>query len=284
LSNDSEIELSFQVPPNLDKIDLEFESELTNVTKQEKEKFRSCYQYTMRNHKDSHQFFDYYLRKHKGEYVFYMLGKNGEPQDDVNVRFNFAHFFMNKEFNSPSLTTDVDGKIFLGPLDDIYAVSANVQSREGQQSVEWTLNHRKEIVSYPHTINILEGEAVEIPFTGDHLDLNNFSLVRYANGSPIENCFAKAKFTTEEGFVNGSVRLQALDAGNYTLKLLDQGTEISVVVHKGTYWETDSFILKKHSLVELRENQNFIRISHVNISQAEESKTHETIKFKLNNF
>ena len=73
--------------------------------------------------------------------------------------------------------------------------------------MSWVLNHRKEIISYPNQINILEGEAVEIPFTGDHLDLNNFSLVRYANGSVIENCFTKAKFSTEEGFVNGQVRL-----------------------------------------------------------------------------
>lgn len=120
-----------------------------NVTKQEKERFRSSYSYTLRNHKESHQFFDYYLRKHMGEYVFYMLGKNGEPQDDVNVRFTFSHFFMNRTFDSPSLTTDKDGKIFLGPLEDVYQVTASINSCRGQQQMSWTLNHRKEIVSYP---------------------------------------------------------------------------------------------------------------------------------------
>lgn len=49
-----------------------------------------------------------------------MLGKNGEPQDDVTVRFSFAHIYMNKKFESNNLLTDNDGKITLGPLNGIY--------------------------------------------------------------------------------------------------------------------------------------------------------------------
>ena len=66
-----------------------------NVTKGDKQKFNSSYNYNLWNHKDSHQFFDYYLRKQNGGYVFYMLGKNGEPQDDVTVKFYFGHIYMN---------------------------------------------------------------------------------------------------------------------------------------------------------------------------------------------
>lgn len=122
---------------------------------------------------------------------------------------------------------------------------------------------------------------MEVPFTSEHLNLNNFSLVRYANGGVIENCFAKAKFHNEEGFTNGIVRLQALEAGNYELNMRDQGINIQVNVHRGTYWETDSFILKTHSLVELRENQNFIRVSHVGLKDSEGG---QKLTFKLNNY
>ena len=133
LNSSEEIVLTFQVPPNLDKIDIEYESDLTNVTKGEKEKFHSSYNYAVRNHKDSHQFYDYYLQKQNGEYVFLMLGKNGEPQDDVTVRFDFGHNYMNKQFSSGNLTTDVDGKIFLGPLNDMYQITSFISSSNGQQ-------------------------------------------------------------------------------------------------------------------------------------------------------
>ena len=95
LDSSEEIVLTFQVPPNLDTIDLQFESEITNVTKGSNEKFHSSHHYSVRNHKDSHQFYDYYLQTHKGQYIFVMLGKNGEPQDDVAVRFDFGHAYMN---------------------------------------------------------------------------------------------------------------------------------------------------------------------------------------------
>jgi len=102
------------------------------VTKGEKEKFRSNYSYSLNNHKDSHQFFEYYLRNIKGEYVFYMLGKNGEAQDDINVTFQFEHFYMGKSFYSPQLTTDPEGKVYLGPLEGMYRVRATVNSTKGQ--------------------------------------------------------------------------------------------------------------------------------------------------------
>lgn len=45
--------------------------------------------YQMTNHKSTVQFYEAYLRKHRGDYHVYLLGKNGEPEDDVTVHFNF---------------------------------------------------------------------------------------------------------------------------------------------------------------------------------------------------
>lgn len=49
------------------------------------------------------------------------------------------------------------------------------------------------------------------------------------------------------------------------------------------YWETDSFILKNHSLVEVRENQNFIRVSHIASSHPDPEKREKKIRFRVNN-
>ena len=52
---------------------------------------------------------------------------------------------------------------------------------------------------------------------------------------------------------------------------------MQIRLHKGVYWETDSFILKDHSLVEKRDKTHIIRIKDVAL---EEDKEHE-INFHL---
>lgn len=273
LSSSQELELSFQVPPNLDRVDVEVEAELTNVTRGDTEKFRSSQAWNLRTHKQSHQFYDYFLRKLRGEYVFLMLGKNGEPQDDVQVNFEFGHRYMNKRFESGQRTTDAEGRVHLGALPEVYSVTANVSSSNGHQNVSWTLAPAQEVVSYPSSINVLEGETVELPFSGRELSAATLAIVRHsADGGVIENCRSKASLELPNGFVNGTLKVAGLEAGRYTLKLLELGTEIHLVVHRGVYWETDSFILKPHSLVELRENQNYVRLSDLSVSEPVDNK------------
>lgn len=60
-----------------------------------------------------------------------MLGKNGEPQDDVTVKFYFNHIYMNIQIESGNLLTDTEGRIFLGPLENVYNVQAQVNSVNG---------------------------------------------------------------------------------------------------------------------------------------------------------
>ena len=123
-------------------------------------------------------------------------------------------------------------------------------------------------MSYPNQINILEGEQVEIPFTGTLFNQNTFGLVKYSDqASVIRNCFDKAVFSKKDGFENGVVVIKGLEDGNYTIKLHQLNISIALVVHKGVYWLTDSFILKQYSLVEARENQSFIRVSNVRFEE-----------------
>ena len=119
-------------------------------------------------------------------------------------------------------------------------------------------------MSYPSQINVLEGEVVELPFTGNELDDNTLAIIRYSqDGGVIENVRSKAELINQNGFVHGTVRIAGLEHGRYSIKLHEIGTEIALVVHNGVYWQTDSFIVKKHSMVELRENQNYVRVSDV---------------------
>lgn len=68
------------------------------------------------------------MRCEKGDYVLYLLGKNGEPKPKVNVKMNIAHSHLldssvDKEF---SLKTDSEGKIKLGKLRYVMGVFVRV--------------------------------------------------------------------------------------------------------------------------------------------------------------
>ena len=97
----------------------------------------------------------------------------------------------------------------------------------------------------------------------------------------IENSFSKAQFKQNKGYQNGTVRLIGLEAGDYVIKLHEIREEISLTVHRGTYWETDSFILKPHSMIEVRENQSFIRITDIKLSAPVEGSTEQKIRFSI---
>jgi len=95
-------------------------------------------------------------------------------------------------------------------------------------------------------INILEGENVEIPvhYT-ETINEHQISLIRHtSNSKVVANCFSKVKFIKEEGFIGGTIRIEGLDAGHYDVNIKESNRTIPLRVHRGVYWETDSFILK----------------------------------------
>lgn len=91
------------------------------------------------------------------------------------------------------------------------------------------------------------------------------------------------KFIKEDGFAYGSIRIEGLEAGHYDIVIKESNRTIPLRVHKGVYWETDSFILKEHSLVEQRDNLNFIRLKDIKIQKIEDSKKSK-LSFKMTNY
>ena len=65
------------------------------------------------------------MRKEGKEYNVYVLGKNGEPRSEINLQVGLMHKW-NASRSSPSeivLTTDKEGRVKLGQLKKIIAVS-----------------------------------------------------------------------------------------------------------------------------------------------------------------
>jgi len=59
------------------------------------------------------------------------------------------------------------------------------------------------------------------------------------------------------------VKIESLQEGSYKLKLKKLGKTIIITVHRGQYWDNDSFILKRNCLFENRAPLKMIKVSNV---------------------
>lgn len=93
VTNENDIVLNFQVPPNLQSVDIEFEGKVRNISNQRLDTLKSHKNIYMITHSGDFKCYDDYLRKVNGEYYYYILGKNGEPIEDVQVTVSLTHAF-----------------------------------------------------------------------------------------------------------------------------------------------------------------------------------------------
>ncbi|CAI2378280.1 unnamed protein product [Moneuplotes crassus] len=278
-----ELMINFQVPPNLQSIDISIETEAKNISKGTTEKLTSSHSVTLDTKGGSNTFYDAYLRKFKGSYYYYLLGKNGEPLVDSSVNLSFNHNLVPNS-TSTILNTDKDGKIKLGPLKDITYVSTDFNGPNGSCSNSFNILNYSEKVVLPRTRNILVDERIDFPFICSRdFSEDTVTLVRKSReGRTIENCFNKISYSKKDGYQYGEISISGLERGHYELAFTATGDFIEITVHKGVYWENDSFILKDHSLVERRETENIIRISDIGIEEQKENG--HKFSFKLNDF
>jgi len=89
-----------------------------------------------------------FLRKEGGEYFIYLLGKNGEPRSNVNIKIKVMHrkFIKFGEVNEV-LTTDKEGKVKLGHLKGCLGLNANVSLYNIDNN--WMLYMNDEEITYP---------------------------------------------------------------------------------------------------------------------------------------
>ena len=268
-----EISIKFQVPPNLQTVSLLVEAEVRNISKGANDKLTHSHSINMETKNYTLAFYESYLRKLRGNYYFYVLGKNGEPLSDISINFTLTHKYITSQTEVVSLSTDADGKVNLGSLTDINTVSTYFNGSNGDCYSTYTINNLTERVSLPDSLNILEDEEIQLPYVSNiEFSQNSVSLVRYSSSyKVIENWFSKVSFAQDKGYQYGKITIAGLERGHYRLHYISTGETVQIRVHKGVYWETDSFILKDHSLVEKRDKTHIIRIKDVAL---EEDKEH----------
>ena len=161
---------------------------------------------------------DGHLSRFGGDYVFELLGKNGEPLPDQQVVFAFTH----RDFSRPqhiALKTDERGRIALGPLTGLGSVRAKCPNN---RESTWTLADFDR--TWPDVIHARAGESIRVPLP---LRSREFSLLETRAGTFVANCTAAVK-TDGEFLV-----ISKLPAGDYSLRFRDNNRELTVKVTDG---------------------------------------------------
>ncbi len=161
---------------------------------------------------------DGHLSKFGGDYVFELLGKNGEPLADQQVVFAFTH----RDFSRPqhiALKTNERGRIALGPLTGLR--SARAKCPNNREST-WALADFER--TWPGVIHARAGEAIRVPMP---LHSREFSLLETRAGTFVADCTAQMKPDGE------FLVIPALAAGDYSLRFRNDNRELTVKITDG---------------------------------------------------
>lgn len=163
------------------------------------------------------------LTRTAGIYAIDLLGLTGEPLGDLPLQLTLYHRNYRQGVQA-SLKTAANGRVLLGPLSGIHRVDARLPDNTTRT---WNLRHVA--YRYPATLHALQGERIDLPYLGTRQEAEraDFSLLEIRGNRFVADHFDKLKV------VGGRVEIQGLPAGDYRLKVLEQGREITLRVTKG---------------------------------------------------
>lgn len=284
LKDDRDLELTFNIPPNLESVHVIFEAQIYNISQQKTDILSSSHLVKLKTNNNTLTFYESHLRKIKGEYIFMVLDKNGMPIPNVDVVFDFQHYLYIPPNKHPTLTTDDKGCIQLGALSGVKSFQTHIYSTSNDHTNFWEVNPFDQHYTFPDSIQILEDEEIEIPFItalkDSKFSQDTFSLIRMnSQDGHISNEFEKAKLIpTKEADSPNIVKIWGLKQGFYKISFKETKRSIKVIVHEGTYWKDKSFILKKDTLSEFRSNK---KIAYVRTKKIKHNKKDNKDEFVL---
>lgn len=89
------------------------------------------------------------------------------------------------------------------------------------------------------------------------------SLIKRADGTVLEDCFERIEFIQQNDKDYNLIRISNLQDGKYILNLKDIKKEITINVHKGSYWDNNNFILKRNCLMENKTTSSVVKIDSI---------------------
>jgi hypothetical protein len=221
--DDRESTHEFQVPARMQSLRFELRGKIkvlsqgTTVTLATAEEFRINEIDRTDRIEDLH-----FLRTANG-YFLELLGKTGEPKASRPVQVILKH----RDFRDPvhlTLKTDKSGRVTLGQLPDIVAVTAT--GPEGTQHA-WPIRHDEHV--YSQSLHGRVGEPLTLPYLGRAAEVsrNELSLLELRGDSFLVDRFENLSIK------DGLLTISGLKAGDYDLWLKATNTHVRLRITAG---------------------------------------------------
>ena len=241
LSEKHESVHEFQVPPRTSQVTVTLSAKLRVASQNRTVDVAASETFALNEVDRTEKIEDLHLARIHGAYVLEVLGKTGEPRPDRPVQFSLKH----RDFREPvqlSLQSDRDGRITLGPLEEVASVTATSPAAAEHT---WSLtDDRHTYSSWRHGV---AGTALEVPYMGPEQQPqpDALSLLELRGETFVADRFDALSLQ------DGLLRVQGLPVGDYDLLIKRSGTRIRIRLAQGPQREGYAWGDTRH--LELRD-------------------------------
>ena len=223
LFEDRESVHEVRVPPRLASISIALSAKVKALSTQQTVDLSAAQSFALNGIDKTDKIEDLHLAKFGPDWVIELLGRTGEPKPDRPVHLSLKH----REFREPvsvTLKTDARGRVLLGSLADIVAVTAT-----GPENTSHTWPLTTDRHTYRQVVHAKAGDTVSLPYLGTAAQPTRDEFALFAvRGETI-----RADRFDALAVANGMLELRGLAAGDYDLYLKRTGERIRVRVVAG---------------------------------------------------
>jgi hypothetical protein len=217
LENDQFTACEFRVPEDLQVVLFELTGKVRNVS-QGRDDRMSASRHVLANGIDAEaRIVGVHVCPTRDGYVLEVLGKTGEPLPERVVNITLAHPEYSDGVHA-TLQTDKMGRIQLGPLTGFHELVATTGGSQRRLVLDPS---RDGACRYPNSVQIVAGEAIELPFPdggADQVSLLSGVGVGLRHGGEMRTVADAHEFAR---VADGVLTLRGLPAGDYLLVLRD---------------------------------------------------------------
>jgi len=182
-----------------------------------------------------------HLLKSGPNYIFQLLGKDGEAEPNRRVVIQFKHHDFNPQIGI-ALSTDDNGRIALGTLTGIESLEASIPNRPNLH-----LALEQDASSRPSVIHAKSGSTISVPWmAADPLKRELVSLLEKRGETYVTDRFDALSLA------DGSLQIKGLAPGDYDLLLREGAERVTVPISVSGGVAVDRWIISEARHLQVR--------------------------------